>query len=195
MRTTLNYVQTQQLNNASASTPGGSTDAVTGLPISTGTNSGDFVELTDAQALALSKTSVGTLYSGIYQRVKLSSTASGIARGQALMWNAADTTDPYAVTNITSATLFDFAGFVIDPGTTAGQYCWMQAAGGGKATALLTGAGAANDYVSIPVSSTNQFIVATSAPTGNGVVGTQLNAAGGGPSLALVSVGREQSKF
>ena len=54
MRTTLNYVQTKQLNNDAGSTPGGSVDPTTGLRISTGTSSGDFVELTDAQAAALS---------------------------------------------------------------------------------------------------------------------------------------------
>ena len=54
MRTTLDYVQGKQLNNASSATASGSAEVVTGLSIGTGTNSGDFVELTDAQALETS---------------------------------------------------------------------------------------------------------------------------------------------
>lgn len=196
MRTTLDYVQTKQLNNASASTPGGSTEPVTGLAISTGTNSGDFVELTDAQALALSKTSVGTLYSGIYQRVKLSSGISSVALGQALFWNASDTSDPYPVTNVSGSSDIrkaDFAGVVIDPSTVGGQYCWMQATG--KATVLATGAGAINDIVGFPVTSTNQFVVGTTALTDGSYVGRQLSAAGGAGQTCLVGITVSPTKF
>lgn len=55
MRTTLDYLPGGgKLNNAASSTAGASVEPVTQLPISTGTNSGDFLELTQAQAQALS---------------------------------------------------------------------------------------------------------------------------------------------
>lgn len=134
MRTTLNYTETK-LNASSSATPSGSTEPVTGLQIATGTNSGDFVELTDAQALALSKTSIATLYAGIYQRVKFTA-ATTIALGQAVFWNPSDTTDLYCVTNVYAAgVLNNFAGVVIDTATTAGQYAWIQC--NGKATVLF----------------------------------------------------------
>ncbi len=54
MRTQVTYLQGGQLNNAASATAGGSTEPVTGLPVATGVNSGDFVELTDAQAASYS---------------------------------------------------------------------------------------------------------------------------------------------
>ncbi len=188
MRTTLDYVQGKQLNNASSVTPSGSAEVVTGLQIATGTNSGDFVELTDAQALALSKTSVGTLYNGIYQRVKLSSTVTALAKGQPLYWNASDTSDPYPVTNDPAYggnTNYNWAGTVIDPSTTAGYYCWMQA--NGKSTVGISGAGAAGDQVTAPVTKTGLYVFAGTATTTQFYVGTQV--AAGSASLALVQIG------
>lgn len=198
MRTTLNYVGTQQLNNASAATPGGAQDPVTGLAISTGTNSGDFVELTAAQAKALSKTSVGTLYEGVYQRVKLSATgASNVGLGQPLFWNDAnDTTDPYPVTNTPGAAgsaTAEYAGTVIDPATTVGQYCWIQI--NGRCTLETNGTGAVGDFVTFPTSGSPVYAVSSSAPATNTLVGTQLTAAVAGTGLAQVAVTRAQTKF
>lgn len=200
MLTTLDYIQTKQLNNASSSTPGGSTEPVTGLPIPTGTNSGDYVELTDAQALALSKTSVGTLYSGRYQRVKLSSGVASIALGQAVFFNASDATDPYPVTNVSGqssgaggTTAYDFAGVVIDPSTVGGQYCWIQATG--RATVLLNGAGALGNIVGFPTSATNQFTTGTTALTNGSYVGAQLTAATGAGATGVVDITRGMTKY
>ena len=183
MRTTLSAVQTKQLNNASSPSPSGVVEQITGLRIPTGTNSGDFVELTDAQALALSDTPVGTLYGGVYQRVKINSSVTGLAIGQALFWDRSDTTDPYAVTNATaqSPNAYDYAGTYIDKSTTAGNYVWMQV--NGRINALMTGAGAIGDVVLFPLSSTNEYApvstTPTSAPTISSVVGSQVAAAGG----------------
>lgn len=229
MRTTLDYIQGGgKLNNASSSTPSGSTEPVTGLPISTGTNSGDFIELTDAQAAQLSlnglvasiltagsgqtagtytasasygpavltyvvagggtitaiptisnangqytpafvtanggslptftiaaggtPATIGvastTLHAGVYQRVKLTSTITSVTIGSPLYWNVADTTDPYAVTNVVPTSVEDFAGVVIDPtmGTTPANspqltYGWIQCTG--RATILAPAAGLA----------------------------------------------------
>lgn len=198
MRTTLDYIGTQKLNAASSATPSGASDPVTGLPISTGTNSGDFIELTAAQAKQLSKTTVGTLYEGVYQRVKLSATgASNVGLGQPLFWNDAnDTTDPYPVTNTPGASgsaLAEYAGTVIDPSTTVGQYCWIQI--NGRCTLETNGVGAVGDFVTFPTSSSPIYAVSATAPTTNTLVGTQLTAAAAGTGLAQAAVTRAQTKF
>jgi hypothetical protein len=197
MRTTLDYIGTKQLNNASTSTPGGVVDPTTGIAISTGTNSGDFVELTAAQALALSKTSVGTLYEGVYQRVKLSATgASNVGLGQPLFWNDAnDTTDPYPVTNSpggSGTATYDWAGTVIDPSTTVGQYCWIQCTG--KASCEITGGGAAGNIVTYPTSGAPTYSASGTTVTAQSV-GQLLSAAASGTGLGLVDITRPLSKF
>jgi hypothetical protein len=266
MRTTLDYIQTKQLDNAAASSPGGSVEPVTGLRISTGTNSGDFIELTDAQAAQVStqglnafiitagsgqtngnytvaasygpailnytvagnvvtaisvtgdngqygpavqaanantpptftlaanggtagtvQASFATLRSGIYQRVKLSSSIPSVIVGQSLYWNRTDTTDPYAVTNVSAASTAngaDFAGVVIDPfaGTTPSggtqlTYMWMQATG--DMTGLMAAAATVGSTVSLPTSSANQFLALATNPTYVGtVIVAGTNAAG-----------------
>lgn len=194
MRTTLTAIQGKgKLNNASSATAGGTQDPTTGIAISTGVNSGDFIELTDAQALALSDTTIGTLYGGVFQRVKFHD-ATSIAVGQAVYWDLADTTDPYSVTIVSSATQFNFAGTVIDNTTTAGQYAWIQV--NGRVSALMTGAGAIGDFVAHPTSSTNEFVASTgTAPVAPITVGVQLTAASGAGALAQVLITRAQTRF
>lgn len=197
MRTTLDYIGTQKLNAASSATPSGASDPVTGLPISTGTNSGDFIELTAAQAKQLSKTSVGTLYEGVYQRVKLSATgASNVGLGQPLFWNDAnDTTDPYPVTNTPGSTgtaTYEYAGTVIDPATTVGQYCWIQI--NGKASLEITGGGAAGNIVTYPTSGSPTYAAAGTTPLVN-QVGILQSAVAGGTGLGVTLVTRPQTKF
>lgn len=199
MRTTLNYVQTRQLNNGSGTTPGGSTEPVTGLPISTGTNSGDFVELTDAQALALSDTTVGTLYGGVYMRVKRASAdSSGTAVvGAAAFWDRADTSDPYVVnftSDFSSAAKYDWAGTVIDPSTVVGDYCWIQLTG--RMNCIMTGDGAVGDFVQFPITSTNEYIASTgTALSTANQMGVQATASSGAGDLALVDVIRAQARY
>ena len=207
MRTTLNYVQTKQLNNDSSSTPGGSTEAVTGLRISTGTNSGDFVELTDAQAAALSNTASGyqKLYSGIYQRAKFTA-VTALAVGQACFWNGtADTTDPYAVTPVYAVGVKNnFAGVVIDPNTTVGQWAWIQVTGKAtlqfQATIGNTGTPAIGDAVILTAAGANTFDDSISNLTFNpisclaGFIGVALAAPSNG-SLTLVDIKRAQSRY
>lgn len=198
MRTTLNAIQGKgKLNNASSSSPSQLADATTGIQIASGTNSGDFVELTAAQALAVSDTAKGTLYEGVYQRVKLSATgASNVGLGQPLFWNDAnDTTDPYPVTNTPGATgtaTYEFAGVVIDPTTTVGQYCWIQITG--KATVEITGGGAAGNIVTYPTSGSPTFAAAGTTVT-NAAVGQLLSAAAAGTGLGLAVIERPQTKY
>lgn len=193
MRTTLNYTSTK-LNKASSSSPSQVSDPVTGLMISTGTNSGDFVELTAAQAKALSNTTVGTLYEGVYQRVKLSSSASNPALGESLFWDAAnDTTDPYVVINTPGSAgtaTYEWAGVVIDTATTPGQYCWIQVTG--KANCRLLTAGGAGNSVLYPSSGGASFTAAntTVAPAS---IGVQAAAVSGTTALTLIT--RPQTKY
>lgn len=196
MRTTVDYVK-GKLNNGSTATASGSAEVVTGLGIPTGLNSGDFLELTAAQALALSDTTKGTLYEGVYQRVKLSATgASNVGLGQPVFWNEAnDATDPYPVTNTPGATgtaTYEFAGVVIDPTTTVGQYCWIQISG--KATCEITGGGAAGNIVTYPTSGSPTFAASGTTVTAQ-AVGQLLSAAAAGTGLGLVVIERPQTKY
>jgi hypothetical protein len=191
MRTVVSYIGNSFLNNSSSSVASGSVDATTGIAFPTGVNSGDFLELNDAQALAYSDTAVGTLYAGVYQRVKLKSGLTGLAIGQALFWDRTNTTDPYAVTNVSASGQVDFAGVYIDNSTTAGNYVWIQVTG--KASCLLTGAGVIGAGVGLPASSTNEFVVATETfPT---FAGVQLTAAAGAGDLALVTIRIPQTRY
>lgn len=54
MRTQVTYLQGKLLNSGASPTASSSVETTTGLPIGTGVNSGDFVELTDAQAAGFS---------------------------------------------------------------------------------------------------------------------------------------------
>lgn len=199
MRTVVSYLNNGFLNSASSSVASGSSDATTGIAFPTGLNSGDFLEINDAQALAYSKTSVGTLYSGIYQRVKFTA-ATSLALGQAVFWNPSDTSDPYAVTNVYAAGVKNnFAGVVIDTSTTAGQYAWIQV--NGKATCLFDSA-TAGDTIGDSVfltAAANTF----SDPTQSGAptdatfatfIGVAL-AAPAASTASLVDIKRAQTRF
>lgn len=280
MRTTLSYIQGGgNLNNSSSPVPGGSFEPVTGLPISTGTNSGDFVELTDAQAASLSTNSLvaylltagsgqtngtytaaasygpailtyviagnvlttttvsganeiytpafvqanggslptftlaanggtagtvttasTTLRAGVYQRVKLTASITSVLLGQSLYWNRTDTTDPYAVTNVSggaTANGFDFAGVVIDTTTgttpTGSQqltYCWIQCTG--DMTCLMAAAATVGSTVSLPTSSTNTFLALATNPT---YVGSAIVAATAASGYAVVRSTIAQSRY
>ena len=81
----------------------------------------------DADALKVSKTSVGTLYGGVYQLVKL---ASNVSRGQIVFWDtlANNGTAQFKVTSTVTAPAMFKAGIAICDGTS-GEYVWIQVAG------------------------------------------------------------------
>lgn len=190
MRTTLDYVQKGSLNNAASTSKTGSAEPITGAPIATGLNSGDFLEVTDAQALSLS-TAGTTLYSGVYQWVKISAAATGLAVGQPLFWLRSDTSDPYVVTNATGATdAYDYAGTLIDSGAAAGSYCWIQVTGriNGKLAS-----GAIGDWVTFPTSGSDTYAASATAPTAPNGVGIQATAVASG--LALIDTTKPQIRF
>lgn len=81
----------------------------------------------DAGALKYSDTTVGTLYNGVYQLVKLT---SNIVKGQLVFWDtlANNGIDEFEVTGTSTATTMFKAGVAICDGTS-GEYCWIQVAG------------------------------------------------------------------
>ena len=129
------------------------TGVPSGLNISQGIQDvpGDRIIFGMADALAMSKTSVGTLYSGLYQYITtfLTSTATPtINRG--LFWRILSTDNSYTVTPDESGAMGadGWAGVAINT-LTKGNSWWMQVAG--KATclfrAVLTGVGTAGGAV------------------------------------------------
>lgn len=81
----------------------------------------------DADALKVSKTSVGTLYNGVYQLVKL---GTAVSRGEIVFWDTlANTgTQLFKVTHTVTAPAMFKAGIAICDGTS-GEYAWIQVAG------------------------------------------------------------------
>src|SRR5437899_9890703 len=83
------------LNDVADSVASGQPDALGVLPGTAyggGLTTGDYLRLTDAEALALSTTSVGTLFGGIYRRVLLKSGITGggntgFKLGQIVFWD------------------------------------------------------------------------------------------------------------
>lgn len=125
------------------------TGVPSGLNVSQGIQDipGDRLILGMADALAMSNTTIGTLYGGMYQYMTSYSAAVAtptIKRG--LFWRIASADDSYVVTPDESGAMgADYwAGIAINT-LTAGYSWWMQIAG--KATGLfrtlLTGVGAA----------------------------------------------------
>lgn len=119
---------------------------------------GDRIVLDDPTALALSNTSVGTLYGGIYQYMlsKSGSTASP-AVGAPAFFVAADIGTIYEVTpdaNPTAAAATFFVGVYINA-ITVGNYGWIQIAGVVSVTYQGTVTDtAAGDTVTVGISQT-----------------------------------------
>lgn len=88
---------------------------------------GQTVVYDNGAALKASKTSVGTLYAGVYQLVKLNST---VLRGQVVYWDtlANNGLNDYEVTTTVTAPAIFKAGIAICDGTN-GEFCWIQVAG------------------------------------------------------------------
>lgn len=109
---------------------------------------GQVYAATFADALRLSKTSIGTLYGGLYQVVKFKSTSSTApARGGLCFWEAPGTT--YTVTPDTSAVLeTNIAGVYVNA-PTKGNYGIIQV--GGLASVLFRASVTSNQASDIVV--------------------------------------------
>jgi hypothetical protein len=136
------------LNDVNDSTSGGALVSVpTGVqsPQVSATQPGDVIVLDDATALALSDTTVGTLFGGCYMYVGTLATATASpARGTAAFWRQSElpggATQGYTVTSdVQPNTLLPayIAGVFINPTTSSGtgvalvkgNFGWIQVAG------------------------------------------------------------------
>jgi hypothetical protein len=136
------------LNDVNDATSGGALVSVpTGVqsPQSSATQPGDRIVVDDAGALALSDTTVGTLYGGVYMYVgTLATSTASPARGTGAFWRISDlpggATQSYTVTaDVQPNTLLPayIAGVFINPTTssgsgvalTKGNFGWIQVAG------------------------------------------------------------------
>jgi hypothetical protein len=88
---------------------------------------GQTVVYDNAAALKASKLSVGTLYAGVYQLVKLN---SSVLRGQVCYWDtlANNGLNDFEVTTTVTAPAIFKAGIAICDGTN-GEFVWIQIAG------------------------------------------------------------------
>lgn len=133
----------QYLNQVQDTVPTGQPDVLGVLPGTAyggGLTTGDYLRLTDAEALAKSNTAVGTLYGGTYRRVlaKAGITGggnTGFRRGSLVFWDLVTAgADPYQVTNVEATDPQLIAGIVINATDTAnaplsGKYIWIQTEG------------------------------------------------------------------
>lgn len=116
---------------------------------------GKQLALTNAQALQLSKTTIGTLYAGVYQYVKLSASATAPVKGQIVFWDNAAAIDAFQVTHseaTTTLTASSIAGVALST-PTAGQHFWIQVSGIATVTyvATITGTKATGRPVTLSV--------------------------------------------
>jgi hypothetical protein len=172
----------KKLNDVNDAVAGGQIvslpSGVTG-PIVSATQTGDRIVLDDLTALALSDTTVGTLYGGIYYYcgTYLSSTASP-ALGTAAFFRAADlppaiTTPPFnqvtADANPSAAVPTQYAGVFINA-ITKGNYGWIQV--GGIISCLFDSTLAGTVAVGQPVNVKTSPVVASTFDVGNAVAAT-----------------------
>jgi len=181
------------LNDVNDSTSGG---IVVGIPSgapappASQTLVGDKIVLDDATALALSDTTVGTLFGGIYMYVGTLSTATAApARGTCAFYRAADlpggATQAYQVTSDVqpSTTIPTFSAGVFINAITKGNFGWIQIAG--TCSCLFDHTIAAGSGVGSPVS---PKISATTASTFDCGVAQSADAAGARLAASVVGV-------
>lgn len=171
------------LNDVNDSASGGvpvSLPAGVPLPQSSQTLPGDRIVLDDATALALSDTTIGTLFGGIYMYVQTLSTATASpARGTAAFIRAADfpggATQAYMVTSDAQPTpaIPTFIAGVFINAITKGNFGWIQI--GGTMSCLFDStitAAAVGNPVTIRISATVASTFDTGVPVAATLAGT-----------------------
>ena len=207
-RTVVGYIGANGLNNMASSSPTGSVEALTGLPIATGLTVGQFRELGAGLAKLYSYTTPanaypwGQLYDGVYMWVQLDPAVSTdpIPLGTAVSWLAAgeDGTGATQVTTLNTTTNADFAGITIDSnfGKTH-PYAFIQLAGKVSALFDATAGTAFGDVVSLSTG-TQGAVTRTGASNAavNGLtVGYSLVITGTASARNLIRITRSQSRF
>jgi hypothetical protein len=166
------------INQVNDPVPGGVITTVPNQQAGQGTQTlpGDHVVFDDATAQGISKTSVGTVYGGYFQYVTLDSAASTVYLGQALYWKMTSNVNQgvYCVTNVQTGNTPAFAGAVLNPSWTPGNWSWIQ--NRGRATMLVDAASGA-----VSVGSSMSLSAATG--TSNGSVLVSTSTAATAPSL------------
>lgn len=128
------YLSAKYLNDVNDSVSGGN---IVGVPAGAPsaqiwqTQPGDRIVLDDATALALSDTTVGTLYGGIYMYVKYTTTTTAAVVGGIAFFAVADVGTSYTVygdAKPATTTPSFIAGIFINA-ITKGNYGWIQIAG------------------------------------------------------------------
>lgn len=128
-----------------------------------------------AQSTACSKASVGTLFGGYYQYVLLDSSASTLILGQTMYWKmTSNISGVYTVTNVQTGNTPNFAGVLINPNATPGNYMWIQ--NKGRATMLV-------DAASGAVSIGSSMSLSAATGTSNASVLVSTSTAATAPSL------------
>lgn len=122
---------------------------------------GKQITIDSAQAAQLSKSSIGTLYAGTYQYVKLKAGATAPVRGAAVFWDNAVAASTFQVVQIESSTTLtaaSMAGVVLNT-VTAGNYFWIQTAGIAtcKFVSSITGTAATGRPVFISIAGTTSI--------------------------------------
>jgi hypothetical protein len=131
------------LNDVADSTVTGQPDVLgvfPGTAYGGGLTAGDYLRLTDAEALQLSDTVTGTLFGGIYRRVLLKAGITGggntgFQLGSIVFWDLVTAgANPYQVTNVEATDPQLIAGVVINANDTvgaplSGKWVWIQTAG------------------------------------------------------------------
>jgi hypothetical protein len=206
-RTVVGYIGPNGLNNMASASPTASIEALTGLPIATGLEIGQFQEFTAGEAKRYSYQSAGAfpwgqLYDGTYMWVQLDPTVSTdpIPLGTAVSWitTGEDGVLPAQVTTFNSTSNADFAGITIDSnfGKTH-PYAFIQL--NGKVNALFdaTAGSAYADVISLSTG-TQGAVTKTGASNNatNGLtVGLSLVATGTASVRNLIRVTRAVSRF
>lgn len=175
------YASAKYLNDVNDSQQGG---ALTGMPSAVGASQaqqnipGDRIILDDATALALSDTSVGTLYGGIYMYVKAAATSTAVATLGCVAFFAASTVgssytatpDAQPLTTVPTQILGIWLNSI-----SKGYYGWIQIAGiasvlyDSSVTANVTG-----NWVSAKVSASVASTVDVGAVVGVITIAAQL---------------------
>ncbi len=206
-RTVVGYIGANGLNNMASTSPSGSVEALTGLPISTGLNVGDFRELTAGQAKLYSYKSGtsypwGQLYDGTYMWVQLDPTVTTdpIPMNTAVSWLASseDGVAATQVTTLNTTSNADFAGITIDSnfGKTH-PYAFIQLTGKVYAQFDATAASAFADVISLSTG-TQGSVTKTGAASNatNGLtVGISLVGTGVASARNLIRITRPQARF
>lgn len=136
---------------------------------------GDHFVLDEAGALAASNTNIGTLHGGYFQYVLLDASATALYLGQTLYWKmTSNTSGVYTVTNVQTGNTPNFAGVLLNPNWTPGNYSWIQALG--RVNTLV-------DAASGAVSIGSSMSLSASTGTSNGSIAVSTSTSLAAPSL------------